>query len=516
MRVDRDVAMQTRDGVTLRADVYQPDGDGPYPSLLVRTPYGKHSSAGSPSYGFPRFVDAGYIVICQDARGRHASDGAWESFLRFATHDAADGYDAVEWAARLPAASGRVGTFGASYDGFLQWRTAATRPPSLIAMSAQSIPAHYQDLEGPGTIRPGKRLFWWITKMAAESRRRANRPGTQLASEGEAAWDAGEHRNWLHFLPWLDLPRAAFEDETEAVHAWLRAPHTDPWALDAAMPDIHVPNLDFTGWFDHCGGDFKTYKSLRRDGGTETARDRCRIVIGPWSHTGYTLSNFGPVDFGPAGLLDGVGLMIRWFDYWLKGVQNGIEDDPRVMMFVMGDNAWRAEDEWPLPRGRDLEWFTASEGHANTPSGDGRLVQALPAAAADRYTYDPRNPVPDLVVPGRNPIPTEQSALDHRADILVYQTAPLTSRIEVTGNPIVELAASSSAPDTDFFAKLVDVSPDGFARLVAMGLVRTRYRDGLDRPSLVPPGQPMTYRITMSPTSNAFLPGHRIRLDITS
>ena len=517
MKIERNAEMTTRDGVTLRADIYRPEAGGPYPSLLVRTPYGKEAYEGDPSYDFDRFVGAGYIVICQDVRGRHSSDGHWESFMQPDAPDAADGYEAVEWAARLPGASGRVGTFGASYDGFVQWRTATARPPSLGAMSAQSIPARYPDLEGPGTIRPGKRLHWWITKMAAEYRRRSGRAGTQLRSEGEAAWDAGEGVNWLHFLPWLDLPSEAFEDDTDAIQAWLRAPHTDPWQLDRGMSQITVPNLDFTGWFDHAGGDMGTFKALRRDGGSATARDRSRIVIGPWSHAGYNQSNFGAVDFGPAGLLDGVGLMIRWFDYWLKGAANAIDADPRVKLFVMGDNAWRGEDEWPPVRARDLEWFTTSHGHANTPAGDGELVRVRPAAGtADHYVYDPRNPVPDLYAPGRISIPTDQRPLAKRQDILVYQSPPVAERIEVTGNPSLELTASSSAPDTDFFARLIDVSPDGLARDVSTGLVRTRYRDGVDRPSLVPPGTTVTYRIPMSATSNAFLPGHRIRLDITS
>ena len=259
--------MRTRDGVTLRSDVYRPEGDGPYPSLLLRTPYGKHDCEHEPSYDFARFVEAGYLVICQDVRGRFASDGEWQSFLRAETSDAADGYDAVEWAARLPAASGKVGTFGASYDGFLQWRTAAARPPSLVAMSAQSIPARYPDLEAPGALRPGQRLHWWITKMAPESRRRSGRPGTHSRSEAEAAWDAGEGANWLRFLPVSGLPREVFEEEADAVQAWLRAPHTDPWQLAAGHAGHHRPQPRLHGL---------VRPRRRRHGDVEGARPRRR------------------------------------------------------------------------------------------------------------------------------------------------------------------------------------------------------------------------------------------------
>ena len=517
MEVQRNVEMQTRDGVVLRADVYRPAALGSYPCLLIRTPYGKEGCAEDPYYGFERLVAAGYVVVCQDVRGRHASGGHWASNVEEATHDVEDGCDAVEWAARLPMVSGRVGTFGASYEAFLQWKAASGQPPSLVAMAAASIPARYLDLEGPGTIRPGKRLHWWITKMAPEYRRRSGRDGTNQRSEGEAAWSGGEGLNWLYFLPWLDLPREVFEDATEAMKNWLRAPHRDPWGLDRLMGRVTVPNLDFIGWFDHCSGDVGTFKALVRDGGSDTARRRSRIVIGPWCHSGYVRTNFGRVDFGEAGLLDGVSLLIRWFDYWLKGIGNGLENDPRVLLFVMGDCVWRPEAAWPLRRARDLTFFLSSAGHANTPSGDGVLLRDPdPGPASDSYVYDPRNPVPDLFGPDRLPIPADQEPLAHRQDILVYQSAPLEARIEVTGNPLVDLTACSSVPDTDFFVRLIDVRPDGLARDVSMGLVRTRYRNGLDQPSLVEPGSVQTYRIPMSATSNAFLPGHRIRLDVTS
>lgn len=505
----RNVAVPMRDGVILRANVFRPDDDGSYPVLVMRTPYGKRTG------GMDRYVKAGYIVVSQDARGRFDSDGQWESFMRFKTHDAEDGYDTVEWAAKLPGSNGKVGTFGASYNAYLQWRLAALRPPSLVAMAAFSIPARYTDLEGPGTIRPGRRLHWWVTSMSPDMRQRAGRPGTNSKAEMRKLWDAGQSEKWLNFLPWRELPQNACEDETEAVQQWLKNPHTDPWQLHKDVQDIAVPNLNVIGWCDHCNGNMVLDKAIMAEARTRTARTGSRTIIGPWAHS--KRRRYGNIDFGPAAALDTVALEIRWFDYWLKNRKNGIAETAPVRIFVMGENRWRDESQWPLKRAEDHTLFLTSGGQANTPEGDGKLVQQQPQqSGTDHYVYDPQNPVPSLHGPPLYVIPTDQRPLADRRDVLVYQTEPLTERFEVTGNPTVELFAASSAPDTDFFVRLIDVAPDGLARDVSLGMVRARYRQGLSRPSLIEPDTVIQYTIEMDPTSNAFLPGHRIRLDVTS
>jgi putative CocE/NonD family hydrolase len=510
IRVERDVPARMRDGVVLRADVYRPAEGGPFPVLVLRTPYGKQ--------GFhpEAYARAGYIVVCQDVRGRYASEGVFESFVRPATHDAEDGYDTVEWAARLPGSTGKVGTFGASYNAFLQWRLAPLRPPSLVAMSAQSIPARYTDLEGPGTIRPGRRLVWWATTISPDLRRRAGRPGTHTTAEARALWDAGEGRNWLGSLPWLDLPGRIFEGEGPAVRDWLRHPDRDPWELHEACPQIAVPNLDIVGWYDHCNGDMLLFRAMAERGATEAARRGQRIVIGPWSHSPRR-RRYGDIDFGPEAELDAADLEIRWFDHWLKGVPNGVDTGAPVRLFIMGANRWRDEREWPLRRARPMELFLDGSGRANGPSGDGRLVAAPPdRPIEDQYRYDPRDPVPSLHGTPLYTIPADQRMLAPRQDILTYQTDPLDADLEVTGHPEVVLFAASSAPDTDFFARLIDVSPDGPARDVALGMVRARYRHSLSRPEPLTPGEVTRLAIRMGPTSNLFLAGHRIRLDVTS
>ncbi|GEM_PF-75041 len=506
---ERNVAVPMRDGVVLRANVFRPDRGGPYPVLVVRTPYGKANG------GMDRYVKAGYIVVAQDARGRYASDGKWESFLRFKTHDGEDGFDTVEWAAKLPDSSGKVGTFGASYNAFLQWRLAALRPPSLVAMAAYSIPARYNDLEGPGTIRPGRRLHWWVTSMSPNMRLKAGRNGVNTKTAMRKLWTGGESEKWLNHLPWLKLPQNACEDETEAVRYWLKNPHTDPWKLHEDVKHIEVPNLNLVGWHDHCNGNLLLDRTIMSEAATATARNGSRTVIGPWAHS--RRRRYQNIDFGPDAQLANVDLEIRWFDYWLKGKQNGINKTSPWRLFVMGDNRWRNEREWPLKRTQQKSlYFTSTKG-ANTPAGDGRLEWQKPTAlGTDLYTYDPKNPVPSLHGPGLQTSTTDQRPLANRQDVLVYQSEPLTERLEVTGNATVELFAASSAPDTDFFARLIDVAPDGMARDVSLGMVRARYRDGLEQPALIEPGDVVKYTITMNPTSNAFLPGHRIRLDVTS
>lgn len=510
VQAERNVAVPMRDGVVLRADVFRPDGPGTHPVLVLRTPYNKDGHKAEP------YVKAGYIVVTQDARGRYASEGQWESFYRFDTHDAADGYDTVEWAAKLPGSNGKVGTFGASYDAFLQWRLAPLRPPSLVAMAACSIPPTLNQVEGPGTIRPGRRLNWFYTGMAPDMRMRSGQEGTKTKAEAADLWKKGESKRLLDFLPWLQLPKTVFEDEDEAVKDWLRAPHRDPWRLLDGCPEIAVPNLDIVGWFDHCNDGIELHQAMRRAGRTESARSGQRLIIGPWNHIGRGGRKVGAVDFGPSAALDLVQTQIRYFDHWLKNEANGVNQDAPVRIFIMGANQWRDEPEWPPGRARAHTLYLHSGGNANTPAGDGKLAGEPVPEGHDAYRYDPKDPVPTLWSPAMFTLPADQAPLEKRQDILVYQTEPLGAALEVTGYPEVVLHAASSAPDTDFFARLIDVAPDGTNRDIASGMVRARFRDGLAIQKLLSPGQVAEYHIKLRPTSNEFQPGHRIRLDITS
>jgi hypothetical protein len=384
-------------------------------------------------------------------------------------------------------------------------------------MAANSIPARYTDLEGPGTIRPGRRLDFWTVAMSPDMRRKADREGTYTRREAQKQREAGGKEKWLHFLPLMELPREVCEDETEVFRYWLKNPHIDPWKLHEGVKDITVPNLNFIGWNDHCNGDLLLDRTMHAEAATEIARTGSRTVIGPWDHVSLGSRRAGEIDFGSEAEIDMVAYRIHWFEFWLKGEQNGIDKTAPYRIFIMGENRWRDEQNWPLKRAMEKVLYLTSGGHANTPTGDGALITDNPRqGGVDTYIYDPEDPVPSFHGKREFPTTADQRPLAKRKDILVFQTEPLAERIEVTGNPVVELYAASSAPDTDFFVRLIDVAPEGIARDVSLGVVRARYRDGLDRPKLIEPGKVVIYTIRMNPLSNAFLPGHRIRVDITS
>jgi putative CocE/NonD family hydrolase len=256
---------------------------------------------------------------------------------------------------------------------------------------------------------------------------------------------------------------------------------------------------------------------MRQNGKTEHARQNQKLLIGPWGHTTALTRQVGVMDFGPEAELNYYELLQRWFDYWLKDIDTGIMDEPPIRRFVMGENVWRDEEMWPPANTTATAYHLQSNGSANTPGGDGSLSLALPqAAASDSYVYDPRDPVMSLCTPDIQDTPCDQRPLDYRQDVLVYMTEPLTQAIEVTGQITVKLWAASTAPDTDFTAKLVDVHPDGFAVGLGYGIVRAQYRESYQNPTLITPGQIYEYTISLRSTGILFKQGHRIRLDISS
>ncbi len=505
VKIERNVPVPMRDGTILRADIHRPDRGGPYPVLVQRTPYGKDRG------NFDQFVKAGYIVVIQDVRGRYESEGQAENALGTFVHDAEDGYDTIEWAAKLPGSSGKVGTFGTSDPGVRQWKLAPLQPPSLTAMSANCSPMRSTD-PIQGAFPPfllGAEESW-----SPETRRRMNRPGVHTLWEAKSLREERPTK-WIYWLPWFELPREVFEDMMEAIRDRMINPHIDALQLGEGCKDIAVPNLFIYGWYDFALGDIVLFQKMVNEAETDEARRGSQIIIGPWNHYSGIGRSIGNIDFGSSAALDKIAVQIRWFDYWLKGIQNGVDKDAPVRIFVMGDNQWRDEQSWPLQRTPDKILYVTSDGHANTPSGDGKLVEReVTSSDTDGYSYDPKDPV--LSVRWSRMWPADQRQLASRQDILVYQTEPLTDRVEVTGSPVVELYASSSAPDTDWIVRLVDVYPAGLAFDVSHGFLRARYRNGLDKPNLIKPGEIIKYTIRMRPTSNAFLPGHRIRLDITS
>lgn len=524
IQVEFDVPAPMRDGTILRANIFRPAGGGPYPVALTRTPYGKDFASVTAALDAPRLARAGYIVVIQDVRGRFSSQGEWAPF----EHEAADGYDSVEWAARLPGASGAVGMYGASYYGFTQWMAAREAPPSLKAIVPMITWADVRDgtLWRGGALELGLQGYWYLNALALDMT--LKRAQTLPPHEQRQAFAALLHEiDSLRPHGYRSLPLKEFapyqrlgllDSMAEIIEHAENPAHDAPYSIRHAYERVQVPALNVGGWYDiFTQGTIENFSGVRAAGATPAAR-QSRLVIGPWSHVNYT-NNVGAVDFGFAAQLalmnmqtDMTGLTLRWFDYWLKGLDNGLAAEPPIKLFVMGANAWRDEHEWPLARTRFTPLYLRAGGAlAAEPPGD---------EPPDRYTYDPADPTPLL---GGNtlmhalygPGAQDQRPIAARPDVLSYATPPLAHDTEVTGPLTVRLWAASDAPDTDFVARLIDEHPDGFAQNLADGIIRARYRDGLPA-SLIEPGRAYEYTIDLWATANLFKAGHRIRVDIAS
>ena len=516
MIIENDVPMTTRDGVTLRADVYRPDGAGRFPVLLSRLPYDKNGRRRPGDIDV--FVEHGYVVIMQDTRGRFASDG--DEYYPL-IGEAQDGHDAVEWAARLPYADGHVGTMGQSYLGATQYLLAPTRPPHLDASFPVSAAADFHQCwvyHTGGAFELG----WQIPYAILMARDTIARRGLtdKLLAELERVL-APAPTPWappLTDAAYRRLPLMAWAEQLAPVARYLtdyleRPEDGPPWweiNVERRHAEIAVPMYHVTSWYDiFLHGGLANFRGLH-----ERAPSAHKLLVGPWAHlfpyTNPTSGGAGDVDFGPAALISIHEIQLRWFDHWLKGIDTGILDEPPVKIFVMGDNRWRDEHEWPLARTRYTPFYLHRDG-VLSPEAPGE-------EAADRFVYDPDDPVPTR---GGNTLilamgVQDQRPLEARPDVLVYTSAVLTEALEVTGPLVVTLHAASSAPDTDFTAKLVDVRPDGYAQNLADGIVRARYRESRTAPTLLTPGEVTKFTIDLWATSHVFLPGHRIRVEISS
>ncbi|MFI0480942.1 CocE/NonD family hydrolase [Actinomadura sp. 9N215] len=521
--VQKDVPATMRDGTVLRSNVFTPKGEEDFPVILIRLPYNKDGAEGF-FYGDPAlYAQNCYIVVSQDVRGQYQSDGTFYPYQA----EAEDGYDTVEWAAKLPHSNGKVGMYGFSYPGLTQWLPATLTPPHLVTI----VPAYTSSDIYDGWTYEGGALYqsftqdWPLSFLARGAIRRLP-DGAKLAAEMTQA-SRQLFSKWYWHLPLDEFPPLYPKDERVAPYwyDWVDHPSDDSywkrWSIRTKYPKVTVPSLNFGGWSDiFLNGTVENFAGMRAQGGSPTARQGTKMLIGPWTHGGAGRRT-GAVDFGPDAVVSVSGIHLRWFDRWLKGERNGTDTDPAVKIFVMGANKWRTADSWPIPGTQNTTYYLHSNGDANTLTGGGTLSAAQPATGEtpDRYRYDPENPVPSFggrfqsSVPGG---PQDQRVVEQRRDVLVYSTPPLAKDTEVTGPISVTLYASSSARDTDWTAKLTDVQPDGSSMLIRDGIQRARYRTSLERPSLIRPGKVYEYTIKLWPTSNLFKAGHRIRLEISS
>jgi putative CocE/NonD family hydrolase len=526
--VEKDVMVAMRDGVELATDAWIPSVT-PAPTLLVRLPYGKDLPQ-LLAYGLMpnifALVEAGYAVVYQDCRGTFRSGGEFVPML----NEPADGTDTIAWLVRQPWCDGNIGSYGASYLGFVQWASvSAGAPVKAIAPAVTTTDYYTAPWYSEGGAASWHTVQSWTTQMAMiETLRQLGLGSGDPQLLGELTGMMADPQPHLEAMPPSRQPAV------EKVWPWwselLSHPARDTWWQGLSVLDraeqVTVPALHIGGWFDiFAANTARSFTELRARAGTAEAREGQRLIIGPWDHlnsTGiYPDRRFGLT--ADAITQDLTGQHVRFFDRWLRDRRGALDGSAPVKIFVMGIDQWRQEQDWPLPDTRYVPYYLHSSGRANTAAGDGELSTEAPAqTAADAFLYDPRRPVPTLG--GRVMLPStanaagpvDQRPAETRDDVLCFTSPVLTEPLEVTGHVSLTLYASSSAPDTDFTGKLVDVFPDGRAIFLTDGIIRARYRKSLAEPEPLTPGEPCQLDLDLSVTSNVFLPGHRIRLEVSS
>ncbi len=505
------VRMKTRDGVALVADVYRPDAEGRFATLLERTPYDRRGGSNDAR----ALAAAGFAVIKQDVRGRFDSEGEFDPFR----HESEDGYDAVEWAAGQPYSNGQVGMFGGSYVGATQMLAAMAHPPHLVAIFPYVTASEYY--EG-WTYQHGALMQWfatsWSSGLAVDTLRRKAQDRVQ---QHLRAWEQ-DSTSPLSSYPLLDLPAPA--DVAPYFRDWLAHETNDDYWRKVKVSDhygeMSVKALHGGGWHDlFLRGSIENFLGLKAKAATAEARAGQRLLVGPWAHAATSPEGtIGDVTFGREAVLDMTATIRDWMDYALKGVHNTFASQRPVRIFVMGTNAWREEAEFPPARAIPTRYYLQS-GSGRT---EGLLTPKTPGnSPAQNYDYNPDDPVPtlggrlccgNLLPPG----PSDQSSLGSRPDVLVFSTAPLANDVEVTGWLTLELFASTSARDTDFTAVLADVDEHGYERFLTDGIVRGRYRESTTTAVPLEPGTIYKFAIDLWATSNRFKTNHRIRLYVSS
>ncbi|MBO68605.1 MAG: hypothetical protein CL398_09870 [Acidiferrobacteraceae bacterium] len=490
-----------RDGIELAADVYLPvQQSRPAPAIVQSTPYDK-----SQSIFFKNearfFQQRGYVFIVHDVRGRGKSEGCWRAFV----NDGPDTYDVIEWVACQDWCTGKVGTTGLSYAGWTQWAAAAEMPPHLTCMISTSAAGRWQQ-EIPYSNGVFQLYFgWWVYLV----RRRI----TEMYGLEEHDWET-----ILQTLPvsaiakFINPVGKTWQDMLD--HDTLDS-HWQSLRFDERYGDINTPCLHVTGWYDmeDLMGAFHHYENMIK---SSPARHNQQLIVGPWSHINcrWPHSSYGGLDFGNEAAIDMDDVHLRWFDYWLKGVENGATDDPSVKIFEPGRNSWLHVNRWPLGITEKLLFlrFDGKTGHLSD-------VSPPTDEPEQHYLYDPTDPVPTGMDIKRYPledIPLDQTLVESRPDVLIYSSEVIVRELVLSGWPHLEIYAASTCEDTEWHVKLTDVHPDGRSMKVTQGCLRASYRDSLEKPSPLESGRIYSFTIELWPTHHVFLSGHRIRVTITS
>jgi putative CocE/NonD family hydrolase len=535
VRLETSVLVPMRDGIKLSTDLYFPEGvQEKLPVILIRTPYNKNADD-AVVLAARMFASQGYVAALQDTRGRYESEGEYT----VSAADTNDGSDAVDWLASQPWSTGKVGTYGCSYRGENQVEMAKLCNPRHAAMIPQASGGarrYFGTITG-GAIELASGSEWFRTNGAKI------RPTLGPTRDATGFAEAAHYFNldpqlppvdWVGLwqkLPIIDMVKvsgAPPSDWEDFVSHDLNNPWWDHFGYVNDAHRFNTPALFVDSWYDYGPADtLALFNLFQKNGESDIARQNVFAIIAPTTHCVYARdceqTTVGQRFIGDARL-DFYGIYLRWFDYWLKGIDNGVTRMPKLQVFVMGRNRWRAENEWPLARTRFTKYYLHSDGRANSRNGTGTISTTPPGSEpSDRYVYDPASPVPTIggpdfgtPLPGHTAGAANQSPIEVRDDVLVYTTPPLEQGLEVTGPIQAVLYVSSTAKDTDFTTKLVDVASDGTAYNVQEGILRARYREGFDKKVWMRPGEVYEVRVDLSATSNYFAPGHRIRIQVSS
>lgn len=509
--IKRDILVPMRDGVNLSTDVYLPEIKDSFPVLLMRTIYDKTQRHFID--WIPRFIERGYAVVIQDCRGKYSSEGKWEPYI----NEANDGYDCQEWIGQQSWCDGGIGMFGSSYDGYTQSLTAPLRSEYLKA----PVP----------TVSQQDNFGHWYINGALQ----LHVPATCLILWARAIGDNPDMSNSYEItkrLPLISSGDGVFDSEfiRDAIRHNTFDEFWKNYSLRYKYDQVETPALFVSGWYDNLVHEtFKLFKGWTTKSKSLKARNLTKILIGPWSHGNIgSAEPFGDIEFGPNSKMDFAEEHMRWYDSRLKNIDNGIDNEPPIHYFLMGQNIWKFSNSWPLVNTKYTSFYLHSFYGANTIDGDGNLSLTFPEdEPTDNYTYDPDNPVPSLggqimaskafyEMMNTTSGPLDRRPIYSRKDILIYTSEELLSDIEVTGPIKLILYASSSCYDTDFTGTLIDVHPDGKSIIICEGLIRARFRDSIEIPNLIDPEEVYEYHIDMWETSNLFKAGHKIRLEVSS
>ena len=516
--IEENVEIPMRDGVTLGATMLRPDAPGTFPTLVYRTPYGKDSYQTQKE--FPRkAAQQGFLVFLVDVRGRYTSGGTFRAYRQ----EKNDGFDTVEWAGAHERSNGRVGTWGYSYPGYVQWLALSQNPGHLATAIPTMTPTSSHHVFFQGGAFYVSFMEWFHGSILPDLRRQAgDRSATWDKEESRTQW-AAERMRWYAHRPLVDIPH--MRPHATFFYDWMTHPDETNWWDFADVEDdfdkMRVPVLLVSGWYDSTYGPvgaMRGFNGMRDRAATAEARENTRLILGPWIHSSLNAHSTTAYDrsFGTNAGIDFDAIRLRWFERWVAGIDNGIDEQPPVRIFVMGENVWRSENEFPLERAQPTNLYLHADPAGDPKAGILTFTASEANESATRYVFDPRDPVWDpFFFTGSY----DRSPLQARDDVLAFTSEPLSADLEVTGEVLARLFVSSDARDTDFTVTLCDVYPDGSAHSVTgteAGYLRMRYREGFDHQVLMEPGEVYEIEVGSLLTSNLFKRGHRIQILITS